>query len=643
VAKKKQEHSGQMGLFRPEMDPWERPEFLPNWLSCPTIALDLETKDDGLNNEKGGGWAFKDHGFISGISISNGDKSFYFPMRHPDTDNFPVEQVHRWIKAHLTRPNGKTIFHNSHYDVGWIWREIGFFPLGEVGDTMFKAYMLDENRFSYKLDSIAKLHGYAGKDKARLTQAAAAMGLHPMKEMWRMPARYVGPYAETDAHLTFQIDKDMEPQIVEQDLQKAYKLECDLVECCVRMRMRGIRINEEKVPGRIQFFREKRDAILHELTKEMAIGRQITMEDLMSPKRLSQFFDHYNLTYPLTKKNNMPSFQSKWMATQEHWLPQSIEKARKFDMAAEKFLGTFVLKYLVDGRIHAEIHQTRDEEGGTRSYRFSYSNPPLQQSPTRGEDIAGLIREAFLPEEEEEWCVEDYSQQEPRFTVHYAAALGCEGWQKAVDYYTNTPDADYHTMVSEMTGIERKRAKVINLGLTYGMQLKHLSDDLGVSVEDGKKIMNNYHSELPYVNALSKTCEQKTAIFGFIKLIDGARCRFDLWRPKDQWFGPAYPYEKAKKEWPNEQLGRADLRVAMNRLIQGSAARQTKKAMLDGYRAGYLPLIQMHDDLNFSLSDRRDAIRIRQIMIDAIPIRVPVKVDIEIGPSWGEAEEWNPA
>lgn len=630
-----------MGLFMPELDTWQRPEFLPDWRGCPIIAIDTETRDDGLNKGIGPGWAFADHGHISGISASNGEKSLYFPIRHPDTDNFPVEQVLRWAKAHISRPDGKTVFHNATYDVGWVWKEAGFFPLGPVGDTMTKAYMLNENRFSYKLDTIAKLYGYPGKDKGKLNEAASAMGLHPARELWKLPARYVGPYAEMDAHLTFQIDKDMEPEIVEQELQQAYQLECDLIECCVLMRRRGIRIDEEKIGQKVSFFRERRDDILNRLTDEMAIGRQITMEDLLSPRRLVEFFDRYNIQYTLTE-NNSPSFKSKWMKTLDHWLPQSIEKARKFDLAAERFLQTFIRGYTINGRIHAEIHQTRDEEGGTRSYRIAYSDPPLQQMPIRDKEVSSHIREIFLPEEGEEWCVEDYSQQEPRLTVHYSAALKCEGWEKAVAYYRDNADADYHTMVSEMTGVIRDDAKIINLALTYGMQLKNLSASLHVSIEDGKKIMNNYHHELPYVNALTRICEQKTAVFGFIKLIDGARCRFDLWRPRDQWFGPAYPYEKAKKEWPDEQLSRADLRVAMNRLIQGSAARQTKRAMVDCYRAGHLPLLQLHDDLSFSIQERAAAIQIQRLMVDAIKLIIPVKTDMKIGPSWGQVEKWKP-
>lgn len=249
------------------------------------------------------------------------------------------------------------------------------------------------------------------------------------------------------------------------------------------------------------------------------------------------------------------------------------------------------------------------------------------------------LRDVFEPEEGEEWVIEDYSQQEPRLQVHFATLLECTGWEKAYRYYHDNPKPDYHQMVAEMTEIPRPDAKVINLSLAYGMQLNSLAERLGLSRDAAKALLEQYHSEVPFVNSLTKTCKNKASMYGFIRLIDGARSRFDLWRPNDQWYGPAYDFENAKKRWPSERLSRADTRDAMNRLIQGSAARQTKRAMKNLYDEGYLAMLQMHDDLNFSLSDRGDAFKIKQIMIEAIPLKVPMQVDIEIGPSWGAAKK----
>lgn len=607
------------------------------------MAFDTETKDDGLNKGIGAGWAFKGHGYVLGFSVSDGHKAFYFPMRHPDTDNFDIDACYRWIKAHLERPNGKTIFFNGPYDLGWLHREMGEFTPTEVDDAMYQAVMLDENRRSYSLDSISKLHGLPGKDKKTMNEAAKAMGLETTGSfIWKLPARYVGAYAEGDALNTYKIHEIQAPQIIDQGLTEAYRLEADLIECCVQMRMRGIRIDEERVATLKQEYIAKRNQILDSI--QDSVGGRVTIESVLAPKTIALWFDNCGLTYPYTSKA-APSFRSKWLEKHQHWLPRAIALARKYDMAADKFLTQYIQNSVVDGRIHAEIHQLRDVDeegkmgGGTKSYRFAYSKPPLQQQPSRDADMRP-VREVYLPEEGEEWLVADYSQQEPRLTVHYAAALHSRGYERAVDYYKNDPNADYHQMVSNWTGEHRDRAKIINLALAYGMQLNHLCESLGVDKEVGTEIMNKYHSEVPFIKDLSRTCETKTDDVGFIRLIDGARCRFDLWRPKDDWFGPGYNLEFAQKKWPGVRLVRADIRKAMNRLIQGSAARQTKMAMRKLWKLKIIPLLQLHDDLSFSVADRSTVPIVADSMINAIDdLLVPMKVDMKIGPSWGTVQK----
>lgn len=628
--------SNQMGLFQPDPEPWERPAFLPDWTKCPLMFLDFETKDDGLNQGRGAGWAFKDHGYITGFSICNEEKALYFPVRHPDSDNFDVDAAHRWIKAHVTRPNGKTIYHHAGYDTGWIYREIGVIPQNTIC-TMILATMIDENQRSYSLDNLCRKYGIPGKDKTVLNEAAAALGVHPGKEMWKLPARYVGAYGEGDAIATYRLYKELYPEIGKQELERATQVEFDLVEVLMQMRYRGIRINQDRLEQlRVKYF-TKRDEILDRLSQEFQIGRQVSIDDLMSSKKLGSLFDMAGLEYPFTK-TGLPSFESDWLEAQDHWIPKSVALAKKFDQAADKFLAGYIGDSIVDGRVHGEIHQLRDGDGGTKSYRLSMSNPPLQQMPANDQDIGKEIREVFLPEEGAEWIVGDYSQQEPRFTVHYAAALGVIGWEKAVQYYTENPSADYHQMVSDMTGFPRHKAKILNLSMAYGLGLPNLALRLGISEDEAKQTMDHYHGELPFVRGVSRICQNKVQASGFIKLIDGARCRFELFRPKDDWYGPAFPWEIAQKKWPGQALARADARKAMNRLIQGSAARQTKKAMLDCYHAGYLPMLQMHDDLSFSGIEEWLQ-PIRDLMINAIPLRVPMKVDLEIGPSWGSAKE----
>lgn len=626
----------------PEPEPWKRPEFLPDWTNRPLLALDLETKDDGLNQQKGGGWAYRDHGYISGFSVCNGETSLFFPIRHPDSDNFDADACHRWLKAHVTR-KGKTIFHHANYDMGWIYRETGAICSDPIC-TMIEGTMVDENKRSYSLKNLSRDYGIPGKDETTLLEAARAYGVHPKKEMYKLPARYVGAYGEADAIAPWELHRIIQPTIEEQGLGPATQLEFNLVEVLMQMRYRGIRVDQDRLSQLRDEFYAKRDLVLERLSQEFSIGRDIVMDDLLSPKRLASFFDMAGVKF-LATPTGLPQFEGDWLEAHDHWLPNAVAAARKFDMAADKFLTNYIESSIHDGRIHAEIHQLRSEGDdrmgggvrGTRSYRLSMSDPPLQQMPANDEAVGKTIREVFLPEEGSEWIVGDYSQQEPRFTVHYAAALQVVGWEKAVAYYKDNPNADYHQMVVDMTGFPRPKSKILNLSLTYGLGLPNLAIRLGVSEDEARETMDHYHQELPFVRGLTRTCEDKVKQTGFIKLVDGARCRFELWRPRGEWRAAAYPWEIAVKKYPNEALARANTRVSMNRLIQGSAARQTKRAMLDCYRAGHLPMLQMHDDLNFS-GHQPDMKPIEELMVNAIPLVVPMKVDMEIGASWGAAK-----
>jgi DNA polymerase I-like protein with 3'-5' exonuclease and polymerase domains len=313
---------------------------------------------------------------------------------------------------------------------------------------------------------------------------------------------------------------------------------------------------------------------------------------------------------------------------------------------AKKFLQGFIVDFSHRGRIHAEIHSYRSDDGGTRSYRFSYSNPPLQQMPSRTE-AGRLVRTVFLPEDGELWLSSDYSQQEPRLTVHYAYECGIRGSAEAVDYYRYNPNPDYHSMVAEMFGQPRKRAKIINLGLAYGMGVEKLADGLDLPLDEAKKLLDEYNERVPFVGGLSKHARQRADQRGYIKLIDGARCRFDMWelswREKGDGWSPALPLEAAREKWPDRRLRRAFTSKALNRLIQGSAARQTKLAMRQCWREGIVPLIQMHDELCNSVREPAQVARITEIMETVIKLQVPSKADSKIGLNWGSVRECPPA
>jgi DNA polymerase I-like protein with 3'-5' exonuclease and polymerase domains len=634
----------QLPLILPESN-WVPPTTLPRVQTQHSVAIDLECKDDGLSNDTGPGWS-TGAGRVLGIAYADNQEKGYFSV-----ERFGQERLRAWI-IELFQTDTRIYMHNAPYDLGWLSTWDVPMPR-RIEDTMMQAAMIDENRLEYGLDYICKVNGIPGKDEQLLREVCHAFGIPRtlMKaNLWRLPEKFVAPYAEQDAQATLMLGRKQAPEIIDQELTEAYQLEVDLIPLWIEMRRRGIAVDVIKAEENAERLSQEVAGLVKELSPKSGFGRQLDISDLHSPESLERLFDNHSLPYPRTPKTDRGQFESDWMRAHPHWLPKAIANIRFRHMVAEKFLRNFVISFSSRGRIHSEIHPLRSDDGGTRSYRLSYSNPPLQQMSAGRvpgtEWVKPIVRGVFLPEVGERWFAPDYSQQEPRLTVHYAAESKVYGWEEAVDYYTNDPDADYHQMVADMAGITRKVAKIINLGLAYGMGRAKLAADLGMTLEEADRLFAMYHDKVPFVKLLTDKCASRVKLKGYIKLLDGARCRFDMWelvwREKGEKFRPPLPWDLAKKEWGDRRIRRAFTHKAMNRLIQGGAARQTKLAMRDCMRMGEIPLIQMHDELGFSLDSEKRGQRIADAMRGAVRLRVPVKVDEEYGHDWGDAKyKWS--
>jgi hypothetical protein len=385
------------------------------------------------------------------------------------------------------------------------------------------------------------------------------------------------------------------------------------------------------------------------------LGTNIGMAEIGRAKWLAETFDKHGIKYPRTEKGN-PSFtagNSGWMPRHRHWLPPAIVKADRLNNAAVNFLQHYILDHVVSSRVHAEIHPHRSDEGGTRSLRFSYSDPPLQLMPAHDEELTALIRGVFLPEDGEIWAKPDISQQEFRFIVHYAARHKLRGAQQAVERYRTDPDTDFHSFVAELTGIERKSAKSANFAKAFGAGVRKFAAMINQREGDARAIYEKYDRALPFVHLLSKLYQRTARRQGYIELYDGARRHFDDW----QMLGVAWaegagpcPRDEAERRIVDPQhpwhrrhgLVRADTQKAMNALIQGSAARHTKLWMRAVWREGITPLLQMHDALECSVSSPEQAERVAQLGCEAVQLEVPIRVDLKYGRNWGGAKHtWN--
>jgi DNA polymerase-1 len=628
------------------------------------IALDIETNDAGLRADLGPAWPWHG-GYVCGISVAyradGGIRAHYFPLRHPDSENFDPEQVFQWLRDHIDS-GVRFVTQNGLYDLGWLRTEAGIkMPPGErLEEIGALATIVDENRRSYGLASLCAWRGLPGKDETLLKQAVKAAGFKvtkkspPQSYIWQLPAHLVGPYAEADAANTLALFESLDPVLDKEGTRAAYRLEVDLLPMVHEMRHRGIRVDTAAAEQARDLLLQKRDATLAELSEKL--GVRVGMEEIGRNKWLTQTFDAQGITYPCTRKGT-PSFTAGttgWMHKHEHWLPQLIVKADKAHNAATKFLETYILGHAVNGRVHAEFHPHRSDDGGTRSLRFSYSNPPLQQMTAHDEQLAPLIRGVFLPEEGEVWAKPDVSQQEFRLIVHYAVAQGLRKAREAAERYRTDPNTDFHQLVSDWTGLERASAKNTNFAKAFGAGVPKFAAMIGKPEGEARAIYAKYDRELPFVQQLASRCQNTAAKQGYLELYDGARRHWDAWEaPGIAWTAGMGPCSREEAErrvanpnhpWNHRWIRRAETHKAMNALIQGSAARHTKLWMWACWREGIVPLLQMHDALECSVASPELAERVAQLGREAVTLEVPVQVDLKFGRSWGDAKHtWEDA
>ena len=625
--------SKQIGMFKPKSE-WVPPMDFPNIKDADKIAIDLETKDPNIM-DKGPGWATND-GEIIGVAIAVDGWKGYYPIRHETGFNHDPRVVFDWLNEMLSG-DGEKIAHNATYDFGWLEAE-GVKWNGRIIDTMIAAPLINENKYSYSLNAVAKEYLAESKNEFLLNETAAQWGVNPKSEMFKIPSQYVGEYAEQDAVLCLKLWDRLKPEITQQDLQTVFDLETDLIPILMKMRKKGVRVDLEQLKKAEKSFIKRENELLDFVFKETNLKC-----DIWAARSIATVFDQCKIDYPKTDKGN-PSFTKSFLEFHPHPVPKAIVQARNFNKARTTFLHT-IEKYQHNGRIHANINQLRTENGGTLTGRFSYSNPNLQQIPAKDDaesdiKIGSLVRGLFLPEEGEKWGSFDYSQQEPRLVSHYANIVKLEGAEKIVKAYNEDKETDFHTIMAEIGNIPRKSAKTINLGLFYGMGVGKLSDQLGIDPEEGKSLIKQYNERVPFVRQLADAVSDHANKRGAVKTFLGRRCRFELWEPKAFGSYKAYPLDRAKEEYGEyTPLKRSGTYKALNRLIQGSAADQTKKAMVDLDKEGITPMIQIHDELAISLKDDPETQKkIIDIMENTIEMSVPSKVDVAIGKNWGEAK-----
>lgn len=630
---------------------WRKPDYLPDLSAARVISVDCETWDPDLV-DRGPGWA-RGRGHIVGVSVgADGGGRWYFPIRHEvePHDNLDPERVLAWLRHTLGNPFQPKVGANLLYDIGWLRHE-GVNVRGELVDVQYAEALLDE-RAKVSLETLARKYLQEGKESNLLYDwCSKYYGGKPNDQqranIYRAPPRLVGPYAQSDADLPLRLAVELYPKLVKEGLYDLFRMECALIPLLVDMRFAGVRVSIPRA--------EELQVVLKNKAAEEAKRLQAMVGfgvDINSAASLAKAFDSLGIPYGKTAKG-APSFTKDFLEKLNHPIGNSIRDIRKYDKLRGTFVESYILDSHINGMVYGQFHPLRSDDGGTRSGRFSSSDPNLQNIPVRDEEIAPLVRGLFLPDEDHvAWRKYDYSQIEYRFLIHFAVGAGSDQVRQR---FRENPDTDYHEMAldlvapqagwdistKELRKAKRRPIKNINFGLIYGMGVDKLSGDLGLTRSQGKELFAAYHRGVPFAKATMDACMEEAQRLGYITTYLGRKSRFDLWEPST-WGtdSVALPYEQAILTYPSIQ--RAYTHKALNRRLQGSAADLMKAAMVKCYQDGVFeatgtPRLTVHDELDFSdPGNRAEAFReMKHILETVLPLQIPVRADGDIGPDWG--------
>jgi DNA polymerase I-like protein with 3'-5' exonuclease and polymerase domains len=627
---------------------WVPPTEFPNLAGAHVLSIDTETYDPELEDH-GPGWA-RGKGHIIGVSVAVPERAWYFPVRHtvePEYNMNP-DHVFAWLRDAMRHKHQPKVGANLIYDLGWLSEE-GVEVVGDLMDVQSAEALLDE-RGEVNLDFLGWKYLGQGKETSVLYQWCADFyGGEPngkqRANLWRAPPRLVGPYAEMDAVVPMRVARAQYPQLAAEGLLDLLRMENGLIRLMIAMRRAGVTVDIH----RAEKLREKLIHMEAESQRKLDLLAGCAV-DVNSAATISRAYDALGVKYPKTESGK-PSFRKEWLEHQRDPVSEQILAVRKVTKLRGTFVESYILNSHVNGKVHGQFHLLRSDEGGTRSGRFASSTPNLQNIPSRDPELAPLVRGMFIPDMGHlQWRRYDYSQIEYRFLVHFAEGPGAH---EARQQFITDPDTDYHEfviqMIKQMTGYElaRKPAKNINFGLIYGMGIAKLLRTLGLSKEEGKKLFDAYHTAIPYAKAAMEECSEIAQRTGVMTTILGRRSRFDLYEPAGRFNQsermPGLPYELAIRKYG--RVVRSMTHKALNRRLQGSAADMMKYCMWQAWESGVfdyigVPRLTVHDELDFSdEGGKEDGWEYLQHVLEkALPLRIPVKCEPEVGPDWGAAK-----
>ncbi len=556
---------------------------------------------------------------LVGISLCLKDgEAWYLPLAHKGYDNLPLQPTLATLKQALT---GKTIIgHNLKYDL-IVLRRHGWVLENPIWDTMLAAYVLDPGTNQYSLDACA-----LAELRHEMIPISSVLDKKERPSFDFVDVRAACDYSAEDAWAAFRLQPIYAKRLADTGLRNLYeRIELPLIPVLQRMEENGVSIDEARL-GEIS---RNINLELKALTDEIYTyaGYEFNLNSTQQLAKL--LFEEKKI--PAGKKT-----KSGW-STDNSVLEELAGDYEIADILIQyrmlaKLESTYVgaLPKLVNpdtGRIHSSFNQTIASTG-----RLSSSNPNLQNIPIRT-DLGRSVRKAFIAADPE-WAImsADYSQIELRLLALFSRDEALlEAFRNDLDIHRQTAAIITGKALEAVTSEERRRAKVINFGLLYGMGQKKLSRELGIPLESAKEMIRHYFERFPSISAYINDSKAEARLHRYCQTIFGRRLYLRNINSANQGL-------RAEAE-----------RVAVNMPIQGTAADLIKIAMIDIHdRCKDDPrvrmILQVHDELVFEV--RRDYLPeaeslVRSAMENALPGQyrqvVALKTEIAAGDNWFEA------
>ena len=550
-------------------------------------------------------------------------QAYYIPVGHRLAANqLPLETVLRRLGPLFEDEGIEKVAHNAKYDMLVVANE-GAWTRNVTFDTMIAAYLLGEGGGALSLKWLA-----SKRLGIEMTPISELIGKGSKQiSMAEVDVEMAGHYACADADMTGRLRSLMEEELRQQDLWSLFvDVEMPLVPVLARMEMAGVALD-------VSVLREMSQTLTGEVARveEEICGAVGHRFNIGSPQQLSQvLFEQLGL--PKTRKTKLGHSTDAQSLEGLRGLHPIVDQVHEY-RELTKLKSTYVdaLPGLINprtGRIHTDLNQTATATG-----RLSSSNPNLQNIPVRTE-LGGQVRRAFVAGDigpDPLLLSADYSQIELRIMAHITEDPGLVGaFERDEDIHAATASQVFGVSLSEVTPEMRRRAKVFNFGVLYGLTEFGLSQRERISREEAAEFIKTYFAKYPGIRKYSEETVQRTRERGYAETLLGRR---------------RYIPEINS---PNVNVRQAAERAAINMPVQGTAADIIKIAMnridaeMQARRLVSRMILQVHDELIFECP-AKEVDAVRELVVDIMPLRqrrmkVPLKVDIKVGENWGEME-----